>query len=59
MPMKIVQTDLNVSALKDQNLKYLKRDINIGQKIFFKKLRGKKDNQSYDAIIISTPPVSI
>ena len=34
MPVKIIQTDLNLAALKDQNLKYIKKDIKNGQRIF-------------------------
>ncbi len=58
MPMKIVQTDLNVSALKRSKFEIFKKRYKHWPKNIFQEIEGKKDNQSYDAIIISTPPVS-
>ena len=58
MPVKIIQTDLNLAALKRSKFEIYKKRYKEWPKNISQKLEGKVDKQYYDAIIISTPPAS-
>ena len=58
MPVKIVQTDLNLKALKRSKFKIYKKRYKEWPKNISQRIEGKNDRDFYDAIIISTPPVS-